>query len=120
MKQLADQAKRFLKIADRDIRAFNVLKSALDVDLTTVCFHAQQAVEKLLKAVLLFHNIDPSRTHDLNKLAYTLTDNQINLPVNIEEISNLNPYAVIFRYDDMEIEILTRDEAEKIVQTTQA
>ncbi len=31
----------------------------------TVCFHAQQAAEKLLKAFLVFHETVPPRTHDL-------------------------------------------------------
>jgi hypothetical protein len=40
----------------------------------------------------------------------------ITLPLKIEEISKLNPYAVIFRYDDLDIETLTRDEALNIAQ----
>jgi hypothetical protein len=43
-------------------------------------------------------------------------ENKIILPRSVEEISKLNPYAVIFRYDDTDIEILTRDEAQKIVE----
>lgn len=38
------------------------------------------------------------------------------LPLSIDEISKLNPYAVIFRYDDMDLEILTRNEAQEIVE----
>ena len=33
-----------------------------------VAFHAQQAVEKALKAALVLADIDPPRTHDLNAL----------------------------------------------------
>ncbi|MCK5767453.1 MAG: HEPN domain-containing protein [Candidatus Atribacteria bacterium] len=29
-----------------------------------VCFHCQQAVEKYLKAFLIYHTIKPKRTHD--------------------------------------------------------
>lgn len=117
MKQPIDQALRFLRLAERDIRAFRVLKKTSDIDLTTVCFHAQQAVEKSLKAVLIYYGKDPTRTHDLNKIVYALMDENINFPLAIEEISKLNPFAVIFRYDDMEIEIITRDEAQNIVET---
>ncbi len=64
MKQLIDQAFRFLRLAESDLKAFRVLKLAPEVDLPTVCFHAQQAVEKSLKAVLVFKGVDPTRTHD--------------------------------------------------------
>lgn len=116
MKQPIDQALRFLRMAEKDLRAFYVLKAAEQIDLSTVCFHAQQVVEKCLKAVLIYHEKDPTRTHDLNNIAYLLMENTIILPLSVEEISKLNPYAVIFRYDDTDIEILTRDEAQKIVE----
>jgi HEPN domain-containing protein len=33
-----------------------------------LCFHAQQAVEKSLKAALIHHSIEPPRTHNLERL----------------------------------------------------
>lgn len=80
-----------------------MLKAVPEIDLSTICFHAQQK--------------DPTRTHDLNNIAYSLIESEINLPLSVEEISKLNPYAVVFRYDDTDIEILTRDEAQQIIQT---
>mgnify|MGYP000307964815 CR=1 FL=1 len=35
---------------------------------STICFHAQQAVEKYLKAFLILHDIDFPRTHDVDYL----------------------------------------------------
>jgi HEPN domain-containing protein len=35
---------------------------------STICFHAQQAVEKFLKAFLVYHNVDFPRTHDVDFL----------------------------------------------------
>jgi HEPN domain-containing protein len=116
MKHPIDQALRFLRIAEKDLRAFYVLKTAAQIDLSIICFHAQQVVEKCLKAVLIYYDKNPTRTHDLNNIAYLLTENEITLPLSIEEISKLNPYAVTFRYDDTDIEILTRDEAQQIVE----
>ena len=52
MKPHIEEAQRALRLADRDIYAFNVLKKEPDTYLAVVYFHAQQAVEKLLKAVL--------------------------------------------------------------------
>jgi len=44
-----------------------------------------------------------TRTHDLVKLARLLGDQGIVLPVKEEQLRRLNPFAVAFRYDDMEI-----------------
>ena len=112
-----DQARRFLSLADRDIKAFQVLKSAPEVSIVTVCFHAHQAVEKSLKAVLILHGVDFRKTHDLNQLAHLLLSNEIKPPVTPEQLTLLNPYAVTFRYDDMEIETITPDEAEIMTET---
>lgn len=116
MKQPIDQAKRFLRNAERDKLAFHVLKNSPGIHISTVCFHAQQAIEKSLKAVLILNEKDPDRTHDLSKLCYSILDEKLSLPLPVEEISKLHPFAVIYRYDDLEIEIVTRDEAEEFVE----
>jgi len=51
-----EEAQRMLRLADRDLKAFNALREAAGVHISSTCFHAQQAVEKCLKAVL-FHRI---------------------------------------------------------------
>ena len=114
--KLVDQARRFLALADRDIKAFMVLKNAPEITLVTVCFHAQQAVEKSLKAVLILYGIEFRKTHDLYELAYLLLDNLITPPFTPEELGRLTPYAVTFRYDDQEIETVTRDESEIMME----
>lgn len=63
MKQPIDRAKNFLIHSDRDIAAFYVLKGDMSVHPKTICFHSQQAVEKILKAVLQSQGIDPTRTN---------------------------------------------------------
>ena len=51
MKQPRDLALRFLRLADRDIRALNVLARSCEVDDESIGFHAQQAVEQCLGSV---------------------------------------------------------------------
>ncbi|QUV79895.1 HEPN domain-containing protein [Chloracidobacterium thermophilum] len=53
-----EEAWRSLRLADRDIKAFEVLKKEPEVHLSIVYFHAQQAVEKSLKAVLFAQQIE--------------------------------------------------------------
>jgi HEPN domain-containing protein len=119
MKQVIDQALRFLRLAERDYKAFLILKNEKEVGSSIIYFHAQQAIEKFLKAVLISKKIDPKKTHDLNELAYLLQRHNLVLPVSIEKLSTLTPYAVIFRYDDMEIETISREEAEAMIKTVQ-
>jgi len=117
MKSPIDYAKSLLLLADRDIKAFHALMEddKWDVDPSTICFHAQQAVEKALKAVLASRDIEIGRTHDLNKLAYAITKIPLHLPVNLDELTKLNPYAVTVRYDDLDIETISTAEAMMIM-----
>ena len=62
-------------------------------------FHAQQAAEKLLKAVLVSHGIEYPPTHQLVRLIDLVTSNGITFPRSLEEIRLLSPFAVEFRYD---------------------
>lgn len=64
-------------------------------------FHAQQAVEKLLKAVLAHHAVLYPRVHDLTELVDLLRENKISFPENLEEIDRLTPFATVFRYADL-------------------
>jgi HEPN domain-containing protein len=62
-------------------------------------FHAQQAVEKMLKAALAARSIPYRRTHDLVELLEILTQSAIPYPDDLNEIRHLTPFAVAFRYD---------------------
>jgi len=67
-----EEALRALRLADRDIAVFERIKDVPEIHLSMVCFHAQQAVEKSLKAVLYEKHLDFRRTHDLAELAAPL------------------------------------------------
>lgn len=116
MKVPADRAKNFLIHADRDISAFDILKDDSRAHPETICFHAQQAVEKILKAALLSHDIDPTRTHDLAALTMAIQKIPLVLPLTIDTIIQLNPYAVQSRYDDTGIDYISSAHAEIIIK----
>ena len=67
-------------------------------------FHAQQAVEKLLKAVLAHRGVPYPRIHDLTELVDLLRENKILFPEDLEEIDRLTPFATVFRYADLAAE----------------
>lgn len=55
----------WLRKADHDLLNIQNNLAAREIPWDTVCFHAQQAAEKFLKAFLVFHGRDLSKTHDL-------------------------------------------------------
>jgi HEPN domain-containing protein len=112
-----DEARLFLRLANDDRDAFHVLKTTPHIKLRVLCFHAQQAVEKSLKAVMLLQEIPFRKTHDLNLLANLIAESGLSLPRSPEDLTNLNPHAVTFRYDDIEIDTLTREEAEAMMES---
>jgi len=79
-------------------------------------FHAQQAAEKLINAVLAANEIDYERSHSLRYLADLLDAGRIELPVDPDELDALTGYAVELRYDDpFDHEELDRDLALELV-----
>jgi HEPN domain-containing protein len=84
-----EEAWRALQLADRDITAFYILSQEPEAHLSIVCFHAQQAVEKSLKAVLFSRRIEFRRIHDLTELTQLLRHYGIETPVNDDTVSNL-------------------------------
>jgi len=120
MKPHVEEALLSLRLADRDIKAFEVLSEDPDVHLSVACFHAQQAVEKSLKAALFAHEIEFGRTHDLVRLALLLSGRGIVVPVSDSQLRRLNPFAVTFRYDEADIESVAPEEAAKQVSSIRA
>jgi HEPN domain-containing protein len=62
-------------------------------------FHAQQAVEKCLKAALVLCGDDPPRTHDLVFLVEALAVMGVTAPLSKRDAAALYPYAVELRYE---------------------
>lgn len=110
-----EEAERFLRLAKRDQAAFVALLNAAAVDPAVACFHAQQAAEKSLKAVMCLHGLEYRRTHDLEALAGMLRDVDIAPSVDEHELRCLTPYAVEFRYDDEAIHLISGDAAGRLV-----
>ncbi len=63
------------------------------------CFHAQQAIEKLLKSVLLFHDVPVPRTHDLEQLQHLCLEAHPLPKLALLDLTQVTDYAVGVRYD---------------------
>ncbi len=115
MKQPIDLARRLLAVADNDIRAFQKLAEDKDISDASVGFHAQQAVEKCLKAILALHSIKFRKQHDLGELLDLFDENKLPQPPMADVLDELNPYAVTLRYDLIDMDELDRERVREIL-----
>ena len=65
-----------------------------------VGFHAQQAIEKLIEAVLSHNQIAYPRVNDLDRLLHLLEAEQITQPPGGQQLKDLTPWATQLRYED--------------------
>ncbi len=67
------------------------------VPLALLCFHAQQAAEKALKAVLVFHDAEVPWTHNIQLLIELIEALEL-VPPSLRVAAALTEYAVVMRY----------------------
>jgi len=82
--------------------------------LEDLCFHAQQATEKALKAVLIFRSVPFLRTHNIRTLIDLLPED-LNLPEEARRAPILTDYAVLTRYPG-DLEPVTEEEYQEAVR----
>ena len=83
------------------------------------CYHAQQAAEKALKAVLLHEMATFPKTHDLSRLVDAIRVSQPTFPEFSLESAVLNEYAVDMRYDPHVLTDIDEDEAKAAIDYAQ-
>lgn len=86
--------------------------------LETLCFHAQQAAEKALKAVLVAQAIPFPRTHNITTLLDLLPQDMF-LPSEVEAAASLTDYSVLTRYPG-NFEPVTEEEYREAVHLAEA
>jgi HEPN domain-containing protein len=79
-----------------------------------LCFQAQQAAEKSLKALLLHRGVRFPYVHDLAELIELLEQQGESIPLGIREVARLTNYAVEARYPGL-AEPVTWEEYEMAV-----
>ena len=93
-------ARTLLRKASDDLCAAACLGENPAVSPWTVGFHAQQAVEKALKAVFAHRRIRYPFIHDIEALIIIAKNESLHLPPDSEALSSLTPFAALFRYED--------------------
>jgi HEPN domain-containing protein len=93
----------WLAKADNDLAAADALSQAADPLWDIVVFHAQQAVEKFLKALLVRNGQRPPKIHDLRKLLSLCCRFEPQLNIFADDCEFLSPLAAISRYPGPEL-----------------
>ena len=119
-KPATPEARALLRMAERDRLTVNLLLQHTEAPLSSVCFHAQQYLEKVIKAVLVSNGVIFRRTHDLGELAELLVRQGIEPPLPTEQLEQLNPFAVAIRYEDVEITLIDVRAIEEMLKKTRA
>jgi HEPN domain-containing protein len=93
------ELRQWIEIADSDLSAArHMLNTMWPVPYAIVCFHCQQAAEKYLKWVLVLHDIDPPKIHDLEELEKLCEAIIPQFDMLYEKCAALTEYAVPSRY----------------------
>ena len=100
MKQPEDVARRmsrdWLAKAAVDLLVCERLEGA---DLSeAVAFHAQQAAEKSIKALLVARQVEFPKTHDIERLVELVASGDDSLAAALADAAELTPYGVEYRY----------------------
>ena len=110
-------AKEWIIKAQNDLEAANILfreKGPSD----TLCFHCHQAVEKYLKAYLVFKNIHFERIHHLWQLSKLCAQDNKEFLNFEEELKTLDAYYIESRYPP-EIRVYSQEECKKVLSISE-
>jgi HEPN domain-containing protein len=93
-----EYAREWLFLAEMDLQSAEFLQQMRPFPGEIICFHCQQAAEKILKGYLSLNGAEPPKIHSLDIL-YRQCEPFIQNHRNIwDEIDDLNQYSVIPRY----------------------
>ncbi len=93
-----DEVRSWLQKAYHDLLAARILINQELPVYDIACFHCQQAVEKALKALLIWHAVPFRRVHSLAYLMDLCEPVAPSLRMLRDQVEALAPYAVEVRY----------------------
>jgi len=106
-------AKEWVKKAEEDYKTSKILLNVEEFSPSIVGFHAQQCVEKYLKAFLANNDIAPPKIHDLVRLNVICVSIAPDFEILANSLDFLNPFSVEFRYPGINVSVEEAREAVK-------
>ena len=88
----------WLDMAEMDLNAAEYLLGMRPIPIEIICYHCEQAAEKLLKGALVHFDIEPPKTHDLVQLCKLCCNEDTHFEVLVDACVDLTPYGVQVRY----------------------
>jgi len=104
-----DLVRQWVAKAAGDLAVASLVLSEATSALWAAGFHAQQAVEKYLKAFLVHHQIEFPKTHNLGVLLDLIQRADGSIAAALCEATALNPYGVDVRYPEDSPEVTPED-----------
>ncbi len=101
---------QWLEKATADLDAAEQLRSQGGRFREIIAFHCQQAAEKYLKALLVRHQIEFPKTHDIAKLLDRLATVNLSVAESLRDADVLTPFGVEVRYPSEAPEVLAGGE----------
>ena len=98
MDKQSEHARQWIEKARNDLLNADNNLAAQEVPYDTVCFHCQQAAEKLLKGFLVAHGCEYPITHNLFVILEKTLEFDHSADSLRETLALLNPYSVEVRY----------------------
>src|SRR3989344_9145454 len=106
--------KQWIEKAENDLRnAEHTFTLRENCPYDTICFHAQQCVEKYIKALLIHLAIDFPKIHDIGELIRLVPPNY-DIPISKVDQEKLTDYSIASRYP-LDLEPVTDVEAHETV-----
>ena len=113
---LAEIVKNWIKRAENDLKTAMDELDTEEPATDTICFHAQQCVEKYLKAYLILHQKYFEKVHNITKLIELCKEIDIDFDKAYAfGADNLTVYAVEIRYGE-EFYFPTIEEANEAIE----
>jgi HEPN domain-containing protein len=110
----ADEIRQWIIKGDHDLGTAKLTYLHIPEYHDTITFHCQQAVEKYLKAYLIFQQTTFRFSHDLIYLLELISQQDISFDKYYDAISELQGYAVEIRYPN-ETKYISGREVEKAI-----
>lgn len=90
-----------------------------DIYLEDLCFQAQQAAEKAIKAVYITKGLVFPYVHDISQLLSAIEKNGISVPIELRATSKLTIYASLTRYPGLGSPV-SKEEYDEALQMAEA
>lgn len=109
-----DLVGQWIMKGDQDLAAAEiVLQSGVRLQFV-IAFHAQQAVEKYLKALLVRHQVYFPKTHDIGKVLDLVAACEPAIAEDLHEATLLTPFGVEIRYPGDTPELMPGEETRAV------